>query len=76
MPWIENPSIKAVLWAGYPGQESGNSITDVLFADVNPSGRLPFTIAKHEADYCAKTTSDSTVCYHPTSTYVFPAYRV
>jgi len=34
-----------------PGQEIGNSITDVLFGDVNPSGRLPYTIAVKEADY-------------------------
>lgn len=33
------------------GQESGNSIVDVLYGDVNPSGRLIYTIAKNESDY-------------------------
>ncbi|KAK4225193.1 glycoside hydrolase [Podospora fimiseda] len=41
--WYKNPNITAILWAGLPGQESGNSITDVLYGKVNPSGRSPFT---------------------------------
>ncbi|KAI8138617.1 glycoside hydrolase superfamily [Fennellomyces sp. T-0311] len=49
--WIDNENVKAVVWSGVPGQESGNSLADVLFGDVNPSGRLPYTIARHEADY-------------------------
>ena len=53
-PWIENPNITAVLWAGLPGQESGNSLVDVLYGAVNPSGRLPYTIAKDPADYSAQ----------------------
>jgi hypothetical protein len=28
--WIENPSVKAVLFAGLPGQESGHGLVDVL----------------------------------------------
>lgn len=34
-----------------PGQEAGNAITDVLYGDWNPSGRLPYTIAKQASDY-------------------------
>jgi beta-glucosidase len=49
--WIEHPNVTAVLFAGVPGQESGNAIADVLYGDVNPSGRLPYTVAKQEADY-------------------------
>ncbi|KAH6995946.1 glycosyl hydrolase family 3 N terminal domain-containing protein [Ilyonectria sp. MPI-CAGE-AT-0026] len=51
MPWASNPNISAILAAHYPGQESGNSIADILFGDVNPSGKLPYTIAKQESDY-------------------------
>jgi Fibronectin type III-like domain/Glycosyl hydrolase family 3 C-terminal domain len=43
--------VTAVLWAGLPGQEAGNSITEVIYGDTNPSGRLPYTIAKTRADY-------------------------
>lgn len=49
--WIENPNITAVLFAGLPGQESGNSLVDILYGDVAPSGKLPYTIAKNESDY-------------------------
>jgi hypothetical protein len=43
-----------VLWAGLPGQEAGNSLVDVLYGDYNPSGRLPYTIAKRPEDYPAQ----------------------
>ncbi|MCJ1392303.1 hypothetical protein MMC18_005170 [Xylographa bjoerkii] len=49
--WIENPNITAVLFAGLPGQESGNSLVDVLYGAVNPSGKLPWTIGKAREDY-------------------------
>jgi beta-glucosidase-like glycosyl hydrolase len=49
--WIDLPGVKAVLLANLPGQESGNAITELLFGDANPSGHLPYTIAKQEKDY-------------------------
>lgn len=49
--WYSNPNITAILWAGLPGQESGNSITDVLYGRVNPAARSPFTWAKTRDDY-------------------------
>ena len=42
-----------ILWAGLPGQEAGNSLVDVLYGDWNPSGRLPYTIAKNDDDFSA-----------------------
>jgi beta-glucosidase len=55
--WIDHPNVTAILHAGLPGQESGNALVDVLFADgsqpTNPSGRLPYTIAKQRGDYPA-----------------------
>ncbi|PHH64730.1 hypothetical protein CDD81_3992 [Ophiocordyceps australis] len=40
--WHANPNITAIVWAGLPGQESGNSLTDILYGKESP-GRSPFT---------------------------------
>ncbi|MBU3077740.1 beta-glucosidase family protein [Sphingomonas quercus] len=42
MPWIAR--VPAVLHAWYPGQRGGEAIANILFGDVNPSGRLPITL--------------------------------
>jgi beta-glucosidase len=49
--WIDHPNITAVIFAGLPGQESGHGLVDILYGDVNPSGRLPYTVARSESDY-------------------------
>lgn len=51
------------VWAGIQGQEAGNSLVDILWGAVNPSGRLPFTIAKQASDYGADIGSGSSVTY-------------
>ncbi|PKX90605.1 beta-glucosidase [Aspergillus novofumigatus IBT 16806] len=50
---LAQPSVKAIVWAGLPGQESGNALVDVIYGDTAPSGKLPYTIAKQAADYGA-----------------------
>ena len=45
---------RQVVWAGLAGPEVGNSLTDVLYGAWNPSGRLPYTIAKSPMDYPAE----------------------
>jgi beta-glucosidase len=41
MPWLDHTA--AVVQAWYPGGEGAEAIADVLFGEVNPSGRLPVT---------------------------------
>jgi beta-glucosidase len=48
MPWLN--SVKAVLESWYPGQRGGEAIANILFGDVNPSGKLPISFPRSEAD--------------------------
>ena len=41
MPWIGQ--VRAIAQCWFCGSEAGNSIADVIFGKVNPSGKLPFT---------------------------------
>lgn len=44
-------SAHAILFSFYSGLEGGNALADVLSGDVNPAGKLPFTIAYNAGDY-------------------------
>jgi beta-glucosidase len=46
--WVGHAS--AVLQAWYGGMEGGNALAEILFGDVNPSGKLPCSIAKRLED--------------------------
>jgi beta-glucosidase len=48
MPWIDK--VAAVVEAWYPGIRGSEAIANVLFGDVDPSGKLPLTFPKSEAD--------------------------
>lgn len=49
--WIDHPNVTGVLHAHVPGDQSGKSLVPILFGDVSPSGKLPYTIAKNQSDY-------------------------
>jgi beta-glucosidase len=53
LPFADHPNVTAILAAHFPGEQSGNSIVDVLYGKVNPSGKLPYTIALEIDDYNA-----------------------
>ncbi|KAM0322764.1 hypothetical protein ACHAQA_009355 [Verticillium albo-atrum] len=53
MPWADNENVTAILSAHYPGDQTGNSVVDVLWGATPPSGRLPYTIPRSLADYGA-----------------------
>lgn len=51
-PIANNPNISALLWGGYPGQDGGVAIFDILTGKVAPAGRLPVT--QYPAEYNAQ----------------------
>lgn len=48
--WYDNPNVTAIVWAGAPGQESGNSLVDILYGKRSP-GRSVFTWGHALEDY-------------------------
>ncbi len=54
LEWLEQyPMIQSVLFMGIPGEEGCSAVSDLLTGRVNPSGRLPVSIAKKYKDYPA-----------------------
>ncbi|HUO99101.1 MAG TPA: beta-glucosidase [Rhizomicrobium sp.] len=47
MPWLDK--VEAVVEAWYPGNRGANALANVLFGEVNPSGRLPITFPLAES---------------------------
>ena len=54
MPWVDKAN--SILQCWFPGQEFGNSLSDILFGEVNPSGKLPTTFPKNLSDTPAYST--------------------
>lgn len=47
-PLLRLPNIKAIVWAGYPGQDGGKAVMNILAGTVAPAGRLPITMYPSE----------------------------
>jgi len=48
MPWIDK--VPCVVQAWYAGMGVGSAVADIVFGDVNPSGKLPITFPKRLED--------------------------
>ena len=75
MPWVDN--VNAIVEAWYCGSQSGVALADIIFGDVNPSGKLPVTFPVRLEDNGAHALG----AYDPSSTEahysegIFVGYR-
>jgi len=49
MPWLSK--VPAVIDMGFPGEEGGHALADIVMGTVDPSGKLTDTVAAHREDY-------------------------
>ncbi|MBQ7117246.1 MAG: glycoside hydrolase family 3 C-terminal domain-containing protein [Clostridia bacterium] len=49
--WID--CADSVIMSFYSGLEGGNALADIISGDINPAGKLPFTVAERAEDYPA-----------------------
>jgi beta-glucosidase len=49
--FYDHPNVSAIIYAHLPGQDSGVALTKILFGEVSPSAKLPYTVAKKASDY-------------------------
>jgi len=73
MPWIEQVPAVVEMW--YAGMEAGTAIAKILFGDVNPSGKLPFTFPKQLSDSPAHRLDDYAADVEYYREGVFVGYR-
>ena len=59
MPWVDK--VPAIVEGWYCGSEAGSALASVLVGDVNPSGKLPFTMCARLEDYHVHALNDSVV---------------
>ena len=52
--WVNK--VAALIHAWFPGQYGGQPLAEILFGEVNPSGKLPITIEKRVQDNPAFAT--------------------
>lgn len=46
--WMDK--VNAIMMAYYPGMEGGRALGEIMFGDINPSGKLPYVLPYKESD--------------------------
>ncbi len=71
-PLLAMPNIRAILWAGYPGQDGGTAVMNILLGKPAPAGRLPITM--YPASY-TQAVPMTNMALRPSGSYPGRTYR-
>ena len=55
--------VPSILFSWYSGMEGGTALAKILYGDINPSGKLPFSIPKNVSDYPYFNPFTDTITY-------------
>ena len=69
--WADD--VAAIMQTFYAGMEGGLALARLLFGEVSPSGKLPFTVARSESDYPFFDINAQTIEYGPLHGYTLMA---
>jgi hypothetical protein len=67
--FADHPNVSAILFTYFPVVEGGAAMASIIHGDVNPSGKLPFTVAANVSDYDAGTLFNGTVDIDPVTNF-------
>ncbi|GHE83412.1 beta-glucosidase [Thalassotalea profundi] len=73
MPWAKQAN--AIVWGWYGGMEAGHAFSDILFGDINPSGKMPITLPEKLEDVAAIALDDYNATESLYKEGVFIGYR-
>ncbi|GAB1318406.1 xylan 1,4-beta-xylosidase [Madurella fahalii] len=71
-PLLSIPNVKAILWAGYPGQDGGTAVMNLITGKASPAGRLPVTV--YPSSYTSRAPYTN-MALRPSSSYPGRTYR-
>jgi beta-glucosidase len=65
--WLD--TVPAILMAWYPGMKGGTAIAEILFGQINPSGKLPISFPNHTSELPVLDNRNNKVSYDETWDY-------
>ncbi|KAK3312123.1 glycoside hydrolase family 3 protein [Apodospora peruviana] len=71
-PILSLPNVKSILWVGYPGQDGGTAVMNIIAGLAAPAGRLPITM--YPSSYTSQAPQTN-MALRPSGTYPGRTYR-
>ena len=71
-PILSLPNVKAILWVGYPGQDGGTAVMNIITGAASPAGRLPMTM--YPSGYASQAPITN-MALRPSGSYPGRTYR-